>query len=152
MGSAAQTSALSKSGSRLCQQPRNSAASVPHLQVCRVPLSYNASNAHHICLHQLLCHSAAPLGPYAQIWRAHCSPPNQHWLLSSRPEVWSDNHMLALTSAAQLSGPTAIQVQCASLQKLYLFDRPDTGRAAIWHVLGIAAKQWQRVKVSNMCC
>ena len=76
---------------------------------------------------------------------------NQFPATPSRPEVWYDIELLALTSAAQLSGPTAIQAYCALLKKLYLFNCPDSGRAAIWSNLGMAARQWQRVEVCCMC-
>ncbi|DBA80914.1 TPA: hypothetical protein ACH3X2_007137 [Trebouxia sp. C0005] len=37
----------------------------------------------------------------------------------SPPEVWYDNQVLAVTVAAQLSGPTAVQAQCVALKQLY---------------------------------
>ena len=89
----------------------------------------------HICCN---CHKYVAVHPIS----VGCFPATP-----SRPEVWYDNQVLALTVTAQLSGPTAVQAQCAALKQLYLFNCPDTGRAAIWNNLGEASRQWQRVEV-----
>ena len=74
----------------------------------------------------------------------------------SRPEVWYDNQLLALTAASQHAGPMAIQAYCSSLKQLYMFNGFDSGRAALWDNLGMAAQQWKRVEVWTvsgiMCC
>ena len=66
----------------------------------------------------------------------------------SRPEIWYDNELLVTTSAAQLSGPTAIQAHCATLQQLHLYNGFDAEKPAIWQNLSSAAAQWRRVEVS----
>ena len=65
----------------------------------------------------------------------------------SRPEVWYDNQLLALTAAAQHAGPLAIQAHCSALKELYKFNGLDPGRPALWDNLGMAAQQWTRVEV-----
>ena len=69
----------------------------------------------------------------------------------SRPEVWYDNQLLALTAAAQHAGPTAIQAHCSALKQLYKFNGLDSGRSALWDNLGFAAQQWKRVEVPSAC-
>ena len=65
----------------------------------------------------------------------------------SRPEVWYDNQLLALTAAAQHAGPLAIQAHSTALKQLYSFNGLDPARPAVWDNLGMAAQQWQRVEV-----
>ena len=70
----------------------------------------------------------------------------------SRPEVWYDDQLLALTAAAQHAGPLAVQAHSAALQQLYLFNGLDLSRPAVWDNLGMAAQQWKRVEVCTFPC
>lgn len=65
-----------------------------------------------------------------------------------RATVWYDNQLLVVTSAAQHSGPTAIQAHCAALQQLYLFNGCGPGAQAIWRHLATASRNWLRLEVT----
>ena len=64
-----------------------------------------------------------------------------------RAQVWYDTQMLVATTAAQHSGPTAIQAHCAALKQLHMHNGCGPGQQGIWTNLSTASQQWHRLQV-----
>ena len=67
-----------------------------------------------------------------------------------RAEVWYDRQLLSLTSACQMSGPSAIQAHCSALQQLHMQNGFGPGKPAVWNNLATATQEWRRIQVQRI--